>query len=182
MKTMRANVFHGKDHIALEEVPRPHAGTGEGQALLGAGQREKDGRKFQPSHFRQTLGHMRLPSVRERRSWHRKKSVGQNPGAATSLDLALTAVFAHVAGLFEIPIVLVRLDRGFLGIGAELVGDFFWFRFHEESLPQRSNPRRPSIAQDLPDLVPRWTRTGWIPASDVRHNLLNFQIFDHKPP
>jgi len=29
MKTMKANVFHGKDHIAVEEVPRPHAGVGE---------------------------------------------------------------------------------------------------------------------------------------------------------
>lgn len=29
MKTMRATVFHGKDHIAVEEVPRPHAGVGE---------------------------------------------------------------------------------------------------------------------------------------------------------
>jgi threonine dehydrogenase-like Zn-dependent dehydrogenase len=29
MKTMRATIFHGKDQIALEEVPRPHAGVGE---------------------------------------------------------------------------------------------------------------------------------------------------------
>src|SRR5271169_6893852 len=29
MKTMRANVFHGKDHIAIEEVPMPRAGVGE---------------------------------------------------------------------------------------------------------------------------------------------------------
>jgi threonine dehydrogenase-like Zn-dependent dehydrogenase len=26
---MRATIFHGKDHIAVEEVPRPHAGVGE---------------------------------------------------------------------------------------------------------------------------------------------------------
>lgn len=29
MNTMRATVFHGKDQIAVEEVPRPHAGVGE---------------------------------------------------------------------------------------------------------------------------------------------------------
>jgi threonine dehydrogenase-like Zn-dependent dehydrogenase len=29
MKTMRATIFHGKDKIAVEEVPRPHAGVGE---------------------------------------------------------------------------------------------------------------------------------------------------------
>lgn len=29
MKTMRAAVFHGKDDIRIEEVPRPHAGVGE---------------------------------------------------------------------------------------------------------------------------------------------------------
>lgn len=29
MKTMRATIFHGKDQIAVEEVPRPHAGVGE---------------------------------------------------------------------------------------------------------------------------------------------------------
>jgi threonine dehydrogenase-like Zn-dependent dehydrogenase len=29
MKTMKANVFHGKDHISVEEVPRPRAGVGE---------------------------------------------------------------------------------------------------------------------------------------------------------
>ncbi|MGH9850344.1 MAG: alcohol dehydrogenase catalytic domain-containing protein, partial [Blastocatellia bacterium] len=26
---MRANVFHGKDEISVEEVPRPRAGVGE---------------------------------------------------------------------------------------------------------------------------------------------------------
>jgi threonine dehydrogenase-like Zn-dependent dehydrogenase len=29
MNTMRATIFHGKDKIAVEEVPRPHAGVGE---------------------------------------------------------------------------------------------------------------------------------------------------------
>lgn len=29
MGTMRANVFHGKGEISVEEVPRPHAGAGE---------------------------------------------------------------------------------------------------------------------------------------------------------
>ncbi|MGE0131471.1 MAG: alcohol dehydrogenase catalytic domain-containing protein [Blastocatellales bacterium] len=29
METMRANVFHGKDDISIEEVPRPRAGAGE---------------------------------------------------------------------------------------------------------------------------------------------------------
>lgn len=29
MKTMRATIFHGRDKIAVEEVPRPHAGVGE---------------------------------------------------------------------------------------------------------------------------------------------------------
>jgi alcohol dehydrogenase len=29
MKTMRATVFHGVNNIAVEEVPRPHAGVGE---------------------------------------------------------------------------------------------------------------------------------------------------------
>ena len=29
METMRATVFHGKDDIRVEEVPRPHAGIGE---------------------------------------------------------------------------------------------------------------------------------------------------------
>jgi len=29
MKTMRATVFHGTNNIAVEEVPRPHAGVGE---------------------------------------------------------------------------------------------------------------------------------------------------------
>ncbi|MEI9892531.1 MAG: alcohol dehydrogenase catalytic domain-containing protein [Chthoniobacter sp.] len=28
MKTMRATIFHGKDKLAVEEVPRPHAGIG----------------------------------------------------------------------------------------------------------------------------------------------------------
>ena len=29
MKTMKANVFHGKDEIRIDEVPRPRAGAGE---------------------------------------------------------------------------------------------------------------------------------------------------------
>ncbi|HSH95609.1 MAG TPA: alcohol dehydrogenase catalytic domain-containing protein, partial [Roseimicrobium sp.] len=29
MKTMRANVFRGVNHIGIEEVPRPSAGVGE---------------------------------------------------------------------------------------------------------------------------------------------------------
>lgn len=29
MKKMRATIFHGKDKIAVEEVPRPHAGVGQ---------------------------------------------------------------------------------------------------------------------------------------------------------
>ncbi|MBC8140031.1 MAG: NAD(P)-dependent alcohol dehydrogenase, partial [Armatimonadetes bacterium] len=29
MQTMRACVFHGKDKIAVQEVPRPKAGVGE---------------------------------------------------------------------------------------------------------------------------------------------------------
>jgi threonine dehydrogenase-like Zn-dependent dehydrogenase len=29
MQKMKANVFHGKDDIRIEEVPRPHAGPGD---------------------------------------------------------------------------------------------------------------------------------------------------------
>jgi alcohol dehydrogenase len=29
MQTMKAAVFHGQNDIRLEEVPRPHAGSGE---------------------------------------------------------------------------------------------------------------------------------------------------------
>jgi hypothetical protein len=57
-------------------------------------------------------------------------SAAQTPPCPARLHLAFAPVFAYIAGLFEIRIPFARLDRRFLWVGAELVGDFR-FGFHD---------------------------------------------------
>ena len=50
---MKANVFHGKDDIRVDEVPRPHAGPGDAGSNAW--------REFAPGSFIDPKGWRRIP-------------------------------------------------------------------------------------------------------------------------
>ncbi len=78
----------------------------------------------------QGYSHFALPFSPGPALEYRTGSAARIPRNPARLHLAFAPIFADVPGLFEIRIAFARLDGGFLWIGAELVGDFFGFRFH----------------------------------------------------
>ena len=101
-------------------------------------------------------GEARESALRTKGGWPRSVAHGcaarsaallHGPAAfrTTEFDLALAAVFPHIAGLPEIGVVLLRLDGGLIAIGTGLLGGLLGGRFHIKNLSPTGPRARPSV-------------------------------------